>query len=307
MLQFAAVYIGGDWEAVRNRLLPIGILAAIMFALVGARLGPSSASAQTAQTPTPGLNFWIAVDGVPDCDTQSGDSTCDLALGGVFVIDTFLDPLPSDIPDYGGYDISIRHVGLTLNHDASTDAWPDCGFPAAGYDDPPITTDEVRFGCAVGVPPATESSYSGLIGTISFVCGASGSLTLLHGPSKTDLIENIAKIHFEDPNAIETLTINCVQGGVTPVPTTPRPGATGQPQATPLPPTEQAKATATAKAKGTATAAAKTPTGGNDSDGGLSGVVIAIIIVAVVIVAGGGGFFGWRYYQSRRGAGGGGT
>jgi len=280
-----------------NRLLPIGILAAIMFALVGVRLGPSSAS---AHEPHPGLNFYIAVDGVPNCDTQSGDATCDLAPSSVFVIDTFLDPLPSDIPDYGGFDIRLGFTGITANRDASTDAWPDCGFPAADYE-----SNAVVFACAVGVPPATGSHYSGIIGTSSFVCNQSGRVNLVHG--NTDLVEfaDISQIHAEDPNTAETLTINCVQGGVTPVPTTPRPGATSQPQATPLPPTEQAKATATAKAKATATAAAKTPTGGNDGDGGLSGGVIAIIIVAVVIVAGGGGFFGWRYLQSRRAVGGG--
>ena len=290
----------------RTRLLPIGILAAIAFGLVGVRLGPPSAS---AHQPHPGLNFSLAVEGVPDCDTQSGDATCTLASGGVFVLDVFIDPLPGDIPDYGGFDISIRHAGVTVNQDASTDAWPDCGFPVASYDD----TDVFRLACAVGVPPASGSHYAGLIATNSFVCAQSGSLSLLHGISNTDIVEfeDFSELHAEDlTTETETLTINCAADGVTPAPTTPRPGVTSQPPATPLPPTEQAKATATAKAQATATAAAKTPAGGpggddDDDDGGLSGVVIAIIVVAAVVVAGGGGFFGWRYLQSRRAAGGG--
>ena len=122
--------------------------------------------------------------------------------------------------------------------------------------------------------------------------------------TRTHLVEETLVAHAEDANTPETLTINCVEGGVTPVPTTPRAGTTSQPQGTPLPPTEQAKATGTAAAKATATAAAQGPTS-DDGDGGLSGVVIAIIAVAAVAVAGGGGFLGWRYYQSRRGAGGG--
>jgi len=283
-----------------KRLLPICILAAIVLAFTAVAGGPNLAS---AHAPHPGLDFYIAVNGVPGCDTQAGDETCDLAPGSVFVIDTFLEPLPDDIPNYGGFDINLGFAGVTSNQDASTDAWPDCGFPAADYE-----TNAVVFACAVGVPPATGSVYSGLIGATSFTCGQSGNVNLQHGPNTTDLVEfdNISQIHAEDPNTIETLTINCVQGGVTPIPTTPPAGRTSTPVATPLPPTEQAQATATAAAKATATAAAQAPgNGDDDDDGGLSGVVIAIIVVAAVVVAGGGGFFGWRYLQSRRAAGGG--
>ena len=282
-----------------TRLFPVGALAAIIFfALVVIASAPGSARADEGH---PGLNFYIAINGVPGCDTQDGSQTCDLAPATVFVIDVFLDPLPDDIPNYGGFDVQLGYTNLTANQDASTDAWPDCGFPAADYE-----PDVVVFACAVGVPPAPGSTYSGLIGTTSFVCSESGSVNLRHGINDTDLVEfeNISLIHAENPSTNETLTINCVEGGVTPIPTTPSAGATRAPSATPLSPTEQAQATATAAAQATATAAAQAPGNGDDDDGGLSGVVIAIIIIAAVVVASGGGFLGWRYYQSRRGAGG---
>ncbi len=298
--------------AVRKRTLAGGILAAIVLGLVWARLGPTSASAHDAH---PGLNFWIAVDGVPNCSTKSADATCDLALGTTFVIDTYLDPLPSDIANYSAFQVALRHSGLTPNHDANTDAWPDCAFPAAAYDKIP-DNDIVTFACTIGVAPAGPSTYTGLIGTISFTCSQSGSIAMLHGAnlpyrSRTNLLEDPARIHSEDPNTAETLTINCVQGGVTPIPGTPRAGSTTAPPGTPLPPTEAARATATAQsratatAKAVATAAKKTPTsgGGGGGGGGLGGGVIAIIVVAAVAVAGGAGFFGWRYLQGRRGGG----
>jgi hypothetical protein len=289
---------------VRSRALAVGILIATVLGLAWTRLGPTPASAQA--TPDPGLQFYIAVDGVPNCDTKSGDATCTLAPGSTFVIDAYLEPLPSDIPSYDGFDIYLGYTGVTAQQDASTDAWPDCAIPAHLYD-----TGEVFFACIIGVPPAGPSTYTGLIGTNSFTCTQSGSIALVHGEGSTDLVEDLGKTHIES-NPQEKLTINCVAGGVTPIPTTPHAGgsATSAPASTPLPPTAQAQATTTAKAKVTA-AAKKTPTstdGGNKDGGGgggLSAGVIAIIVIAAVVVAGGAGFFGWRYLQSRRGAGGG--
>ena len=46
----------------------------------------------------------------------------------------------------------------------------------------PVMAEPARL----NMPPATGSTYSGLIGTISFVCGQSGSLALLHGTGNTD-------------------------------------------------------------------------------------------------------------------------
>ncbi len=290
----------------RHRALASGILAAIMLGLMWAHLGRSMAS---AQTPIPGLNFWIAVDGVPNCNTKTADATCSLATGTTFVIDTYLDPLPSIIPSYEAIDVKLQYSGVTSNRDGSTDAWPDCANPAHFYDTPGF----VLLACTIGVEPAPDSTYIGLIATASFSCGRSGSVALIHQPpNSTDLLQDPARV-FGEPGGTETLTINCAQGGFTPIPATPRAGSTTAPPGTPLPPTEAARATATAQsratatAKAVATAAKKTPTtgGGGGGGGGLGAGVIAIIVVAAVAIAGGAGFFGWRYLQSRRSASGG--
>jgi len=163
------------------------------------------------------VNFWIAVNGVPGCNTEHGDASCYVSLGVTFVVDVYLDPLQPGVPGYGGFDITLRHAGVIPNHDASTAAWPDCAFPAAAYDEVP-DVDVVRFACAVGVPPAGGSTYSGLIGTNSFVCAQSGSISLVPGVENTDLVEsdNISRIDAEDIHTSDKLTINCALGPLLP-------------------------------------------------------------------------------------------
>jgi hypothetical protein len=185
-----------------------GTSAAIVLAVVWTGVGVNSTS---AHVPHPGLNFWTAVDRLLDCNTRSRDATCDITAGSTFIIDVYLDPVPSDIAGYGGFDISIQHSGLTpVPNSASTDAWPDCAFPASAFDQQPHT-DLVQLACAIGVPPAGASTYSGLIGTVSFTCVQAGSISMIHGVSKTDLVEwpDIRQIHAEDPNTTERLNIAC--------------------------------------------------------------------------------------------------
>jgi hypothetical protein len=290
---------------VRNKVL----IAFFAVALVCIALA-TTAGRGSAHEPHPGLNFWIAVDGVPNCSTQNGDGTCDIAPGVSFVVGTHLDPLPGDLPHYDGYDIELLHQGVTPNHDASSDAWPDCAFPAASYDES-TAPDRVIFGCASGVPPAQPSTYTGLIGTVSFVCAASGSLQLVHGITRTDVLDDQIQGHAEDPNRTDTLTINCAAGGA--VPPTPAPVAnrtiTAPGDVTPLEPTAAAQATSTAQSQATATAkAGGTPRTGTPapgvkstgSNGGLAGWAIALIIVGGVAAAGAAGVVGWRVMQRGR-------
>ncbi len=305
----------------RTRALAI-VLAAVVFGLGLAQVGPSSAAAQTpiANIPTvvSGLSFWIAVGGVLGCNTQTGNGSCDLSPGSTFVIEVHLDPLPSALPRYDGFDIALRHSGLTPNQDASTDAWPDCAFPAAAYDEVSNTNPQgniVSFGCAIGTPPAGPSTYTGLIGTVSFNCTASGAIVLVNGYGMTDLVDDSLQPHFTDAPD-KTLTINCAPGGV--VPPTPAPVAartlTAPGDVTPLEPTAAAKATSTAQSQATATAKAggtpRTGTPGpvttkSGSGGGLAGWAIALIIVGGVAAAGAAGAVGWRVMQTRRASGGG--
>jgi hypothetical protein len=69
------------------------------------------------------------------------------------------------------------------------------------------------------------STYTGLLGTADFMCGASGSLTLIHGESETSLADEYSQPHHEFGS--ETLTINCLAATATSPPT---------PTSTPHPP-----------------------------------------------------------------------
>jgi hypothetical protein len=279
-----------------------GTAAAFALSLAWLAFNGSSAA---AHQPHPGLKFWIAIDGVPNCSTQARNASCTLEPGSVFAVGLHLGPLPQDIPSYQGFDAALKYTGVTAQEDASASAWPDCGFPARSYGQPNI----VLLACTIGVPPARPSTYSGLIATNSFTCSQSGNVSLMHGRDNTDLLQTIDQIHAEDPRTTDTLTIKCVAGGVTPIPTTPQAarGATSLPPDTPLPPTEQARAVATSNAYATyaAQAVSGSGQGAHKSGGGLGAGVIAIIAVAAATVASGAGFFGWRYLQGRGGAGGG--
>jgi hypothetical protein len=249
-----------------------------------------------------------------------------------------LDELPDDIPSYGGFDLYVEYAGVTASEDANNDDWGDCGFPAAFNGD-----GFVGWGCAIGVPPAGPSSWIGAIGSITFTCTQSGSLSLVHGAGdKTDLIEMVAEneegvsesvIHSEGADVSETITIECgtlpaetpgevtqgTPGGPGPTPgpirTTTGGGQTpGAPEAT-LEPTAAAQATFAAADSATATAEAggaptEEPPGGEGEDDDDSNVWIWIVVGVVVaaVVIGGGGYW---YMRSRGGGtpptGGGGT
>ena len=193
-----------------------------------------------AHEPHPGLQFSIGVRGVPGCNTRASNVTCTLPSGRPFVLEVSLDALPDDIPTYEGFDIYLKYAGVTPQHDASTDDWPDCGFPASSYDQPGV----VDFGCARGLPPAGPSSYIGPIGTNTFTCGQNGSITLQHSAARgyTDLVQGvlpgptpgvgIGNNHAEGAGTTETITISCF--AATPTRTLPS-TLTAIPASTPAP------------------------------------------------------------------------
>jgi hypothetical protein len=277
-------------------------LVAVLLTLASARLGPPQAHAQDGH---PGLNFWIAVDGVPDCNTQNGDTTCNLAPDSPFVVDTILGSLPSDFPNYFGFDIYMAYEGVGFEQEATMDPWPDCGFPASFFGNP----NSLLLGCAAGVG-ASPSTYTGVVATSRFTCGQSGSVSLRHGVDVYTDLQNGETAIAEASDSVEKLTINCVAGGAAPPTPTKSQGRTSVPAIPTVPPAQQtvnAIAAATATALATATPPGAQPTAtpsvtpaGSGSDGS-SNTWVIVVVVVVIAVAAGGGLIGWRYLQRRSG------
>jgi hypothetical protein len=188
-------------EHLSGRLVAVGsavlAVAALLLISIGRTASPAFAE------PHPGLNFAASIPGYAGCNTSQGDAQCFIPPGTTFTVNVTLDPLPSDIPSYQGYDIKMSYTGLTSADNASTAMWPDCGYPATYYE-----AGLVNMGCAVGLPPAGPSTYTGLVGTSGFTCSASGTITLLHGDGNTDLNQDVGLISSEAGTG-ETLNITC--------------------------------------------------------------------------------------------------
>src|ERR1700675_1641378 len=98
-------------EHVSGRLVAFGgaLLAMAALLLISTAQTASPAFAE----PHPGLNFTASVPGYAGCNTSQGDAQCYIPPGTTFPVDVTLDPLPSDIPSYQGYDIKMSYTGLT--------------------------------------------------------------------------------------------------------------------------------------------------------------------------------------------------
>jgi len=192
----------------RRKLLAFGAagLAAATLLAVWALGGAGQASAE----PLPGVNYTMSAGGFAGCNTSQGDAQCFMPPGTVFTLSITLEPLPSDIPSYQGFDITLEYTGLTSADNASVESWPDCAYPATGYD-----PGRVVMGCAIDVEPAPPSTYVGLMGTNDFTCSQSGSITMHRGGGYTDVIQDVAHVYSE-PGDAETLNITC---GSPPTPT----------------------------------------------------------------------------------------
>ncbi len=230
-------------------------------------LGVANAHRASAQQGHPGVDFNMSVPGYPACDTSHGDALCELPPGISFTVNVTLGPLPADVPSYEGYDIELDFTGFTSQNDASTRSWPDCAYPAASYDTP----GAIRMACSIGadVPPST---YTGLVGKVTFNCAHSGIITMPHGNTRTDLLRNIQTTLWE-PGPSEMLDISC---GPRPTPTPTAIPAT----ATPVP--------------------GLSPTG----SGGTSGtrdnsLELWLAVGAVLACAAGLSLMSWRFARSR--------
>jgi len=201
----------------RRWTLPVSLgvlaLAVAALALVWGG-GPAPAA---AHSPHPGLDFSIGIDTngdtIDDCGTKVGQpAKCTLPTGSTFQLKVYLNSL-GGIPNYGGFDINVEYSGVSSNNNPDASSWPDCVFQANDTSLPGV----VVWACAIGVPPAPDSTYTGLIGTTDFNCTTNGSVTMVHGvevsqKNTTELVENIAEFpkHAEGQLTTEALTINCV-------------------------------------------------------------------------------------------------
>jgi hypothetical protein len=165
----------------------------------------SALSAAVAHEPHPGLQFSIAFPSIPGCDTRDGDVECVLLPGSTYTMRVFLDGLPKDIAEYGGFDIVLEYEGVTAVGDPGPYEWPDCEFAAIPEQQP---TGMVAFGCAMGFDPAPPSSYTGLVGTQRFSCGESGRVALSHGKKSTALVLEDLSSHSE-AEVSETISVVC--------------------------------------------------------------------------------------------------
>lgn len=188
---------------------PIVVLASISVIAPG----QSGRSAHAASPPAPGLDFSIDTDGdgIDDCSTGGPVTTCSLPINAEFTVRVYLNSLPDDIGEYGGFDIQIAHFGVASLDDANFDPWPDCATGASHF-----TPTWFAVGCAVGRPPSGLSTYIGIIAQASFDCNVSGWMTLSNGEGHTDLATTVADPlwgqvtrTYHEPNGIETLTIEC--------------------------------------------------------------------------------------------------
>jgi hypothetical protein len=256
-------------------------------ALLGATIAATAAlalwaltGAASAHEPHPGLDFSAAATGagISDCDTTGGDTECILEPGQTFTIEVSLDEIPADEPEYGGFDIIINYTGVTSMDNASTDSWPDCEFAATHYE-PGV----VAMACAIGVPPAEPSTYTGVIGTNDFECTDHGSVALVAGTGNTDYVSPDLAIHAEGAGTAETLTIFC---GEPPTPTPGAPGATNTPAGPAATPTAGARPTALPG------------TGGGTSTGGSDATLW--MVFGAVLAAGAAGCTGLAWKFARR-------
>jgi len=207
----------------RRWTLPVslGVLALAVAALVALLLGLDwlhGVAPVRAHSPHPGLDFSIGVDTngdtADDCGTKVGQAAkCSVPTGGTFRLNVYLNSL-GGIPSYQGFDIYVGYSGVSSNNNPDASSWPDCVLQGNYTSEPGV----VVWGCAIDVPPAPDSTYTGRIGTTDFNCTANGSVTLVHGfyvaqgnSVGTSLAENV---HLDGQHAegelTEALTINCV-------------------------------------------------------------------------------------------------
>lgn len=183
-------------------------------------MGPDGTAAATATPeggaadgvePTPALAgpglFSMSVEGVPGCNTDEGDTECNIGVGESFTVQFHLRQLPEGVSGYEAWETILNYAEVTSTGNIETDLWPACEFPASYLDKPGI----LAMACTIGVndPP---SDYTGIMGTAEFAClgqPTTGTVTMVHGEANTVILEDLAHHWYEGLGTTETLTINC--------------------------------------------------------------------------------------------------
>jgi hypothetical protein len=199
-------------------LATLGVLAGLM------ALGGGQAHANG-----PTVDFYIEVASA-GCDTDGGSTTCNVDVGTTFTVSTYIDSfsLPDNDTDttngYVGFQVRLNHSsGLTRNERAGTGEldgfWPECAF---ALENPGSGT--YGGGCISGyIPPLAESTFTGKVMEVDYDCTASPSaghtVTMVHeAPGASYIMDDATPGQaVVDPDASETLTINCKEPTAGPV------------------------------------------------------------------------------------------
>ncbi|MEX2158804.1 MAG: dockerin type I repeat-containing protein [Dehalococcoidia bacterium] len=149
----------------------------LLLVLFTASLGVALLSAPpraSAQDPDLGVSFRLAVDtdgdGIAACSTTGGPSTCTLRRDSQFGVDVFLDSLPPELSEYGGFEVELRGSGGIISGEGAV-AWPDGICIAEDRNQGPGKPH--RFGCSV-MNFGERSTYVGLMATGFFRCTGDG-------------------------------------------------------------------------------------------------------------------------------------
>ena len=181
--------------------------------------------------PTPtasaGLAFSIGVDTdgdtTDDCSTSGGTVTCTI-LDTTFTLNVYLDSLPNGVSNYVALNTAFTYSGVASSSHVSLGEWADCTALQSSYTAP----GKAAMACiSYVIPPASPSTYTGLIGAVEFTCASGGKISMEHGEIDTALFEDASTFHIEGNASTETLTINC--NGPTPT-DTPTPSNTPTPK-----------------------------------------------------------------------------
>jgi alpha-tubulin suppressor-like RCC1 family protein len=190
----------------------IGDVAPLPTDVVEAEAKQSPCPAEACPTPPQrpvlrnGLEFSIGADtdgdGMEDCGTSDGQQPeCTMALGSSFDVIVNLHSLPPAMVGYQATDIIYDESALPTSSTFEF-LWPDCIIPLTGHQG-----FLVAIGCNNG--GQFDSTYSGPMAKIQFLCSQSGSVTLAHGIGRTSLVDAQLVSYYEQSSGGETVQITC--------------------------------------------------------------------------------------------------